>query len=416
MSVSAATRKESTGPGAFAALANKVFARYLTVLTMSLAGNWIRVTAMGYLVYDLTGDPFKLGFISFAQAFPQLLLSPVAGAVVDRVNRRTVLTCVQIVLISMMTLLTFLVFTERVTYEWLLGIAILVGVATTFDWPARLSIVPALVSRAELPSAVALNAAAFNGARVVGPTIAGFLIAWVGMAAAFGITTMSALPFLVVLFTISAFRPKADGAVATPKKPPIRALIDGYRYIWRHEELRAMLSVDMVPIILGMSYAAMAPAIAADVLGLGSQGFGVMLTIGGVGSLTGTLAVAHLSRRSGRGKMVLVAVTVFAFGLIGYGLSSTVWLTFPLMALLGLSYAISSTMNDTLIQLHADDAYRGRVMAVYSTFWGLSPAGGLLAGFLANHIGVQWAVAINGMLVLAYIPWLLFRTPMRHVD
>ncbi|HWV36637.1 MAG TPA: MFS transporter, partial [Thermomicrobiales bacterium] len=149
---------------------------------------------------------------------------------------------------------------------------------------------------------------------------------------------------------------------------------------------------------------------------LGSQGFGVMLTIGGVGSLIGTLAVAHLSRKSGRGKMVLTAVTIFAFGLIGYGLSSSVWLTFPLMALLGLSYAISSTMNDTLIQLHADDAYRGRVMAVYSTFWGLSPAGGLLAGFLANHIGVQWAVAINGFLVLAYIPWLLFRTPMRHVD
>jgi len=416
MSASAATTRESTPTGAFAALANKVFARYLTVLTMSLAGNWIRVTAMGYLVYDLTGDPFKLGLISFAQSAPQLLLSPVAGAVVDRVNRRTVLTLVQVALISMMTLLTYLVFTERVTYEWLLGIAMVVGCATTFDWPARLSIVPALVSRKELPSAVALNAAAFNGARVVGPSIAGFLIAWLGMAAAFGITTMSALPFLIVLFTIAAFRPNAAGAVAKPKEPPVRALIDGYRYIWRHEELRAMLSVDVVPIILGMSYAAMAPAIAADVLGLGSQGFGVMLTIGGVGSLTGTLAVAHLSRRSGRGKMVLVAVSVFAVGLIAYGLSSSVWLTFPLMALLGLSYAISSTMNDTLIQLHADDAYRGRVMAVYSTFWGLSPAGGLLAGFLANHIGVQWAVAINGMLVLAYIPWLLFHTPMRHID
>ncbi|HWV23669.1 MAG TPA: MFS transporter, partial [Thermomicrobiales bacterium] len=267
MSASAATTRESTPTGAFAALANKVFARYLMVLTMSLAGNWIRITAMGYLVYDLTGDPFKLGLISFAQAAPQLLLSPLAGAVVDRVNRRKVLVAVQAALISMMTLLTWLVFTERVTYEWLLGIAIVVGAATTFDWPARLSIVPAMVSRKELPSAVALNAAAFNGARVVGPSVAGFLIAWLGMAAAFGITTISALPFLVVLFTIAAFRPSGTGAVAKPTEPPLRALIDGYRYIWHHRELRAMLSVDVVPIILGMSYSAMAPAIAADVLG-----------------------------------------------------------------------------------------------------------------------------------------------------
>lgn len=407
--------REETATGAFAALANKVFARYLTVLTMSLAGNWIRVTAMGYLVYDITGDPFKLGLVSFAQSFPQVLLSPVAGALIDRMNRRTVLTLVQVALISMMSLLTVLVVTDRVTYEWLLGIAIVVGCAMTFDWPARLSIVPALVERRELPSAVALNAAAFNGARVVGPSIAGFLIAWLGMGAAFGITTLSALPFLLVLFSIAAFRPSAH-TVARPKEHPVAALMDGYRYIWRNHDLRAMLSVDVVPIILGMSYVAMAPAIAADVLGLGSQGFGLMLTIGGVGSLTGTLAVAHLSRRSGRGKMVLVAITIFAVGLIAYGLSSSVWLTFPLMVVLGMSYALSSTMNDTLIQMRVDDAYRGRVMAVYSTFWGLSPAGGLLAGFLANHIGVQWAVAINGMLVLCYVPWLLFRTPMRHID
>jgi len=407
--------REETATGAFAALANKVFARYLTVLTMSLAGNWIRVTAMGYLVYDITGDPFKLGLISFAQSFPQVLLSPVAGAVIDRMNRRTVLTLVQVALISMMTLLTVLVVTDRVTYEWLLGIAIVVGCAMTFDWPARLSIVPALVERRELPSAVALNAAAFNGARVVGPSIAGFLIAWLGMGAAFGITTLSALPFLVVLFSIAAFRPAGNTATRSTEHP-VAALMDGYRYIWRNHDLRAMLSVDVVPIILGMSYVAMAPAIAADVLGLGSQGFGLMLTIGGIGSLTGTLAVAHLSRRSGRGKMVLVAITIFAVGLIAYGLSSSVWLTFPLMVVLGMSYALSSTMNDTLIQMRVDDAYRGRVMAVYSTFWGLSPAGGLLAGYLANHIGVQWAVAINGILVLCYVPWLLFRTPMRHID
>ena len=410
----ATSQTESTPMGAFAALANRVFARYISALTLSMVGIWIRITAMGFLVYDITGDPFKLGLISFAQSAPQVLVSPIAGAFLDRLNRRYVLLAVQATLVTMMTLLTVLVATDRVTYEALLVIAVIVGSTMAFDWPARLSMVPALVERERLPSAVALNAAAFNGARVVGPTIAGWLIAGAGMAFCFGFTAASSIPFILVLLTLS-LRPTRTAAT-TPRQKPLESLIDGYRYVWNDEKLRAMLSVDLIPIVLGMSYVAMAPAIASDVLGLGSKGFGYLLTVSGVGSLAGTLLVARISSRPNRGKMVLAAVTSFAVLIVFFGLSGTVWLSFPLIGLLSLSYAMSSTLNDTLIQLHADDAYRGRVMAVYSTFWGLSPAGGLLAGYLANHIGVQWAVAINGLLVLAYIPYLLFFTPMRHVD
>jgi MFS family permease len=403
-----------TRSGAFASLGNRVFARYWMALVLSMTGTWVRITAMGYLVYDLTGDPFKLGLISFVQAAPELIFGPVAGAYLDRIDRRRVLIAVQLTYITMMSLLTFLVISDTVEYWHLLAIALVIGSATAFDWPARLSIVPALVERKHLQSAVALNAAAFNGSRVIGPTIGGWLIGGIGLAFCFGFTTLAALPFTFVLLTMAVIRPQTS--THDIQEGAWTALIDGYTYIWRHREMRALLSVDIVPIALGMSYSTMAPAIAKDVLGMGSEGLGLLLTANGVGSLTGTLLVAVLSGVRNRGRIVVVGVAGFGALLIVFGLSGTVWLSIPTIIMLGLVYATYSTMNDTLIQTNVDEAYRGRVMAAYSMFWGLSPIGGLLAGLLATYVGVQWAVAINGMLVLFYVPFLWLGTPMRSID
>jgi MFS family permease len=403
-----------TRSGAFASLTEPLFGRYWAALVLSMTGTWVRITAMGYLVYDLTGDPFKLGLISFAQAAPELIFGPVAGAYLDRVDRRKVLLGVQATYVAMMVLLTTLIVSGTVAYWHLLAIALIVGTAVAFDWPARLSIVPALVQRRHLQSAVALNAAAFNGSRVVGPTIGGWLIGGVGMAFAFGFTAVAALPFALVLLTMAAIRPQ----ISTHDEPEgaWSSLVDGYRYIWHHRSLRALLSVDIIPIALGMSYSTMAPAIARDVLGMGSEGLGLLLTANGVGSLTGTLLVAFLSGVRLRGRIVVVGVAGFGALLIVFGLSGSLWLSIPTIVMLGLVYATYSTMNDTLIQTNVDNAYRGRVMAAYSMFWGLSPIGGLLAGFLATYVGVQWAVAINGVLVLVYVPYLWFGTPMRAID
>lgn len=409
-----APHHRDTRSGPFASLTNRLFARYWAALVLSMTGTWVRITAMGYLVYDITGDPFKLGLISFAQAAPELIFGPIAGAYLDRIDRRKVLLAVQATYMTMMTLLTVLVVTGAVAYWHLLAIALIVGTATAFDWPARLSIVPALVERRHLQSAVALNAAAFNGSRVIGPTIGGWLIGGVGLAFCFGFTTVAALPFTLVLFTMAAIRPQSH--VDAPREGAWASLIDGYKYIWHNRSMRALLSVDIIPIALGMSYSTMAPAIAKDVLGMGSEGLGLLLTANGIGSLTGTLLVAVLSGVRMRGRIVVVGVAGFGAMLIVFGLSGSVWLSIPTIIVLGLVYATYSTMNDTLIQTNVDNAYRGRVMAAYSMFWGLSPIGGLLAGFLATYVGVQWAVAINGMLVLAYVPFLWFFTPMRTID
>ena len=400
--------------GAFSSLTNRFFAKYLSALVLSMTGTWVRITAMGFLVYELTGDPFKLGLISFAQAAPELIFGPIAGAYLDRIDRRQVLIVVQAVIIAMMALLAILVGSGAVQYWQLMVIAVVVGTATAFDWPARLSIVPSLVERKHLQSAVALNAAAFNGSRVIGPSIGGWLIGAAGVAFCFGFTSIAAVPFLLVLLTMATIRPRLP--VDAHPEGAWTTLVDGYKYIWRNHDIRGLLSVDIIPIALGMSYSTMAPAIAKDVLGMGSEGLGYLLTANGVGSLTGTLLVAMLSGMRNRGRVVVSGVFAFGILLIVFGLSGSILLSMSTIVVLGLVYSTYSTMSDTLLQTNVDDAYRGRVMAAYSMFWGLSPIGGLLAGFLAQYVGVQWAVAINGMLVLAYVPFLWLGTPVRHID
>ncbi|MGC4106804.1 MAG: MFS transporter [Thermomicrobiales bacterium] len=405
--------------GAFSALEVPAFARYWYALCLSMTGTWVRITAMGVLVYDLTGNEFKLGLISFLQAIPELLVGPIAGAYLDRVDRRKVLMAVQAVLITCMVSVTILIATDRIEF-WHLGIvALVMGIATGFDWPARLAMAPTLVDRSRLQSAVAINSAAFNGARVLGPTLAGWMIGALGIAFCFGFTAISAVPFLIVLFTLTTAhmrRPVTMEASERPAESPFTTLMEGYRYIWRTPTIRALLSVDIVPIALGMAYSTMAPAIAKDVLHLPDGGLGWLLTANGIGALAGTLLVAMLSGVRHRGRIVIVGIALFATMLIVFGLSGSLWISLPAMLLLGLVFSTYGTMNDTLVQTNIDESYRGRIVAVQTMLWGLTPIGGLLAGTLADVFNVQWAVAINGFLVLCYVPYLWFGTPVRHID
>lgn len=402
--------------GAFSALEIPSFARYWTTLCLSMTGTWVRITAMGVLVYDITGDPFKLGLISFAQAAPELIVGPIAGAYLDRVDRRKVLLAIQIMFMTLMLVVTALVVTDTVRFWHLLIVALIVGTITGFDWPARLALAPTLVDRSRLQSAVAINAAAFNGARVLGPTIGGWLIGAAGLAFCFGFTAISALPFALILLTLTtARRPVTVDAVKVELESPFTTLVEGYRYIWRTPMIRGLLSVDIVPIALGMSYATMAPAIAKDVLHLPEGGLGWLLAANGVGALTGTLLVAFFSGARYRGKIVILGIAAFGIMQIIFGLSNSLLVSLPAILVLGLVFSTYGTMNDTLVQTHIDESYRGRIVAVQTMLWGLTPIGGLLAGYLATVFNVQWAVAINGSLVLLYVPYLWFKTPVRHI-
>lgn len=407
--------------GAFSALEVPAFARYWYTLCLSMTGTWVRITAMGVLVYDLTGDEFKLGLISFLQAIPELLVGPIAGAYLDRVDRRKVVIAVQVTMIALMSTVTLLIATDAIQFWHLAIVALIMGIVTGFDWPARLAMAPTLVDRSRLQSAVAINSAAFNGARVLGPTLAGWMIGALGIAFCFGFTAISAVPFLIVLFTLTTSMmrrptPLDETGKDRTAESPFATLMEGYRYIWRTPTIRALLSVDIVPIALGMSYSVMAPAIAKDVLKLPDGGLGWLLTANGIGALSGTLLVAMLSGVRRRGRIVILGIALFATMLIVFGLSNSLWISLPAMLVLGLVFSTYGTMNDTLVQTNIDESYRGRIVAVQTMLWGLTPIGGLLAGTLADVFNVQWAVAINGFLVLCYVPYLWFRTPVRHID
>jgi MFS family permease len=399
--------------GGFAALRDRFFANYIAAYALSMTGMMVRVTAMGYLVYDLTGDPFLLGVMSFAQVAPEIIFGPVAAAVLDRLDRRRLLIVIQVVYIVTLLALMGLLALDVVEFWHLVVIGAVLGTGASFDWPARMALVPTLVERPLLSSAVAINAATFNGARVIGPSLGGWLIGLVGVMWCFGVYALALLPFIAMLVVMPHDRrPVARRSGGSPWSE----LREGYRYIWEHKPIRAMLTVDIVPIMLGMSYLTMAPAFARDVLHMGSEGLGYLLSGSGFGSLLGTLLVARMSGMRGRGLVVTIGVGLFGVALIAFGLSSTLVAAMGMIIVVGLIYGIYSTMNDTLIQSTVDDDYRGRVSATYSMIWGLSPVGGLIAGTLANFVGVQWAIAICGMLVILYLPYLWFFTPLRTVD
>jgi MFS family permease len=395
------------------ALRNPQFLRFWIAITLALTGLWVRITVQGYLVYEMTDDKFLLGLVGFLSALPVLLLSPVVGVVVDRFDRRKVLLATQAFMASTLFTLATLDALGVLAVSHILVIATLAGAASAFDWPARLSLVPNMVSRDELQSAVAFNSASFNGARIVGPALGGFLIGVIGTAACFYLSAFAFLPSMVVLMTLTIDRAITSGT----RESPMQNLLSGYRYIWNFPTLRSLLSVDLVPVMFGMSFFALLPALSRDVYGQGSQGLGLLYSADGAGAFAGVMIVATLTGLRHRGRLVLIFVTLFAVFLILFALAPNLWIGMILIFVLGITSALYATLADTLIQTIVDDHFRGRVMAVYSTFWGLTPIGYLQAGLIASIWGTQTAIFVNGCIVLVYVLALaFFNSDIRKLD
>ena len=404
---------ESSRRGRMPALQNPQFRRFWLAITLALTGLWVRITVQGYLVYELTNDEFLLGLVGFLSALPVLLLSPLVGLVVDRYDRRRVLLGTQIFMASNLFVLATLDATGVLEVYHILIIATLAGAASAFDWPARLSLVPNLVAREDMQNAVALNSASFNGARIIGPVIGGVLIGVIGTAASFYLSAVAFLPSMVVLLTLAVDRTMPSGTTESP----IRNIFNGYRYIWTFPTLRSLLSVDLFPVMFGMSFFSLLPAVTKDIYGWDSTGLGLLYAADGAGALIGVLVVAALVGLRRRGLLVIVFVTLFAVTQISFSLAPVLWIGMLLIFLLGLFSALYATLADTLIQTIIEDEYRGRVMAVYSTFWGLTPIGYLEIGIIARYWGVQQAIFVNGVIVLLYTLFLIRWNPdVRKLD
>lgn len=407
---------EDAALGRSGALRIPLYRRFWQTLLVSLTGTWARLTAIGYLTYELTDSELSLGWISLAASAPVLITSPIAGILLDRVDRARVLFAIQLVNLIATLTVAGLVATGRVTFWHLFVMSLVFGLSIGIDYPARFSIVASIVPKPALQSAIALNQVAYNGSSILGPAAAGWLISGIGVTACFIFSTGAIVPFVIVAASI-AFRATRDRAApAAPRSSGFSELIAGYRYILADRQLRGLFAVSIPVLMLGVSYVTMAPAVARDVLGLDSRGLGLLLTANGAGALIGSYLIAtnHSLRR--RGPWNLFGVAVFGLALMGFALSTNAWVSGLFVVGLGIANALYGVLNGALVQLATSDEYRGRVTSAYSTIWALTPIGGLQVGFLAGHIGLQSALFLNGALVLLCAGLLWFKSSVRTID
>ena len=357
----------------------------------------MQAVAQAWLVLQLTDSPFKLGLISTLQFSPILMFSVVAGAIADRLPKRRLLVATQTTLACQALLLGALVATGRAQYWHVAALGLVLGFANVFDQPARQSFVMEMVGKGDVANAVALNSAAFNAARIVGPAVAGVLIAKVGVGPAFFVNSVS---FVAVILTLG--RLDARGLPARTVRATIfEDILEALRYARRTPRLLVAIALVLVVSLCVFNFTVYVPLLARTVLGLGAEGFGFLMASLGVGAVAGALTVGGRgSREPGLGQMFLLAAVAFA-ALLGLGLSRHVWMAAPLLLVTGYFGIMLMASCNTSMQLRAPDALRGRVMSLYT--WvtgGVFPIGAFLVGSISQAWGVSAAFLWNGTLGL----------------
>jgi len=377
------------------ALAHPNYRLFFTGQSISLIGTWLTRVATAWLVYRLTGSAWMLGVVGFAGQFPTFLLAPIAGVWVDRWNRHRVLVVTQILAAVQSGLLAYLTLRHIVTIPHIVLLSIFQGVINALDMPARQSFVVDMIgnNREDLPNAIALNSSMFNGARLIGPSIAGILISWVGEGWCFFIDAVSYLAViasLLLMHVAVSQRPRAEASVT-------REIREGYRYVAGFTPIRSVLLLLALVSLLGFPYTVLMPIMAAQVLHGGAHTLGFLMAASGVGALAGALYLASRSSVLGLGSLIARSAVGFGIGLILFSLSRNVWLSMALMAVCGLTMILQMAASNTVIQTLVDDDKRGRVMSFYSmAFFGTAPLGSLFAGTVATWIGVPRTILLGG--------------------
>jgi MFS family permease len=377
---------------AFRALRHRPFRIYWIGQWLSVNGTWMQTTAQAWLVYRLTDSPLVLGILSAVRFGPALVGSPIAGVLTDRLPRRLVVLSTQSLSLVQATLMAVLTLSGAVRVWQVLLLAFFQGIVDTLDTPARQTLQVDIVGVEDLQSAVSLNASAFNAARMVGPALAGVMVAVWGEGVCFAVNAFSYLAVLVALLTIRT--PRAP----SPTSNSMRAeLADGVRYAWGNVQVRTMLGGIAVTSVFGLSYTTLLPVFARDVLHGGVRGFGVLMASGGLGAMAGALAAA--ARRSERRTGVIMAAGqgALGLGLVALAFTRTLAVASVWMVVIGLGVAIQLSTTNGFLQTTAPPHMRGRVVSLYIwLFSGLSPVGGFAAGWIAEHAGAPLTAAGAG--------------------
>ena len=363
----------------------------------SSAGQWIQQVTIGWLTYEITGSAFLLGAVNGFRSVPLLFLAPFGGVAADRVDRKKLMMTTQLYLMVVAAIFAAVVATGNARVWNIIVFTLLTGVAWAFNMPVRQSVVPNLVPRASLTQAVALNSAGFNITRILGPSLGGLLIAAIGSAGNFGI---QALMYVGVATMI--WRVKIPAAKRARRELTVwRNLAEGATYVWRHPTLRSQMALALIPVVVALPYGSLMPVFAKDVLGVGPEGYGVLMAAPGIGALVGTLTIATLGNVKRKGWLLFGSLIGLGLSLLLFAQCRSFALSLPLLALAGGFQMTYMTTNQTLLQMSTPDEYRGRVMGIYMLDQGLLPLGSLMAGALAGVWGAPFAVTLMGGSVLA---------------
>ena len=367
--------------------------------SVSLIGTWMTRIATSWLVYRLTDSPVLLGIVGFASTIPSFLLGPIAGVLVDRWDRHRTLTLTQVLSMIQSFALAALALSGIIRIWEIIALALFQGVIGAFDMPVRQSFVIQMVDhRDDLGNAIALNGTMVNSASLVGPAIAGAVIAAVGEGYCFLIDGIS---YIAVVMSLLAMRVTVPQVRRPPRKVMIE-LHEGWRYVRESLPIRSILTNLALVSMFGMPYSVLMPIFAAQVLHGGPNTLGFLMAAVGVGALTGTISLTLRRSIVGLGRRIVVATAVCGVALIAFGFSHILWLSLLILPFVGFGLMQQMAPSNTILQTIVEDDKRGRVMAFYSmAFLGMAPFGSLLSGSVADRFGAPRAVMVNGLVCLA---------------
>lgn len=378
----------------FRALRHRNFRLYITGMAVSLAGTAMQQLAQSWLVYRLTRSEWMLGLTWFCANIPVLLVSPLAGLAADHWPRRRIVIVTQTVAMTQAALLAVLTLTGAIRVWHVLVLAGVLGLTNAFDIPGRQALFIRLVGREDLLNAISLNSATFNAARVVGPSLAGFIVAAWGEGACF---SLNALSFLAVLASLIVMDVQEDATPGSGENA-VERLRSGMLLAWNTRPLRGVLLV-CGTISLAISPAiTLAPMFADDLFHRGSEGLGLLTGAMGAGAILGTLSLARRRAAKGLPGVILVSAATLAAALSIFAWAPSYWVCLAVMPFVGMAVMRHNAATNTTIQLSIPDQFRGRVMSLYSMMViGMFPVGSLLSGALADQLGSRFTVFLGAI-------------------
>ena len=394
------------------ALRHRNFRLFVAGQSLSLIGTWMTKLATTWLVYRLTGSTLLVGVVAFAGLFPTFSIAPLAGVWMDRVDRRSLLVWTQVAAAVQSLLMAALTIAGIVTIGEIIALALLQGAINAFDMPARQSFLVQMVeNRNDLSNAIALNSSMVNGARLIGPALAGILIGIIGEGGCFLIDGISYVAVIVSLL-LMRLTPRERGAVAGT----VDQIREGWRYVSTFRPVRSILILAALVCFVGYPYSVVLPVFATEVFGGGGPTLGLMAAAAGCGALIAALSLAARKTVVGLTRNLRVSATILGAGLILFGVSRWLWLSLFLIAVVGFGIMQALAASNTIIQTLVPDDKRGRVMSYYTmAITGATPFGSLLIGALANRLGAPITLVVAGVLCLAGALWFTAELPKVRV-